>query len=104
MIVKKYTDVAGRLQYRLLRTEHDDPTLGIPLSIPDLSGLLLPEFAITELHNELIELGLITWPDIVRSQNAITRATRRVCTRYGIDDQTAGNIRRAVIELYRTRR
>lgn len=104
MIVKKFMDVAGRLHYRLVRSEQDDPRHGIPLSIPDLSKLPLPEKAITELHNELIDLGLITWKDVERSQNAITRATRRVCARYGINDQTAGIIRRAVIELYRTRR
>jgi len=104
MIVKKFVDVAGRVHHRLVRSENDDPRLGIPLGIPDLSGVAAPDKVITDIHNELTELGLITRQDVQRSQNAISRVTRRVCARYGIDDQTAGSIRRAVIELYRTRR
>lgn len=60
---------------------------GIPLGPPDISSLDWQEVC-RQVNNELARTGVLTWQDVVRSQNAVTRIVERV-------------VRHKVLELFR---
>lgn len=60
-------------KHRSLIREGDDPALGVRSDPPDLSLIDWEEVKKT-LHNTLVERGIITWQDIVRSQNGLSSA------------------------------
>ena len=80
----------------------DDPGLGIPADLPDLSSLVLPDAALRELHNTLSKRGLFWWGDVVAQRNAISSSVALVVRKHGLTD--AAGLRRAVVMLYRNRR
>jgi hypothetical protein len=103
-----YTDNAGWVRRVLLR-DGDPATaarkIGIPADPPDLAGLGdiagLTDEARRDLHNALAERGLYTWQDVVARGNAITAAVAALTRQYKLDGSA---LKRAVVQLYRSRR
>lgn len=86
----KWTDSDGRRRVRLIRNR--DPasvaqTQGIPQEPPDLDRLNWEQIKV-DLHNRLMDLGLLTWKDVQRSQTGVTSAILTV-------------LRKRVINLYK---
>lgn len=73
-----WTDEQGYKHVSLLRDIDPDSaaSAGIPCDPPDLSNIL--DDAKKELHNELINLGLLSYNDVVRMQSGIDSAIRHV--------------------------
>jgi len=98
-----FEDDAGWRRRVILRDDDpDDPGLGIPADLPDLSSLVLPEAALRELHNTLSKRKLFWWGDVVAQRGAISGSVALVARKHSLTD-TAG-LRRAVAMLYRNRR
>jgi hypothetical protein len=89
MIRKEWTDEDGFHRAVLLPDgcPEDRTDLGIPSEPPDVSGLDWVAIR-RELHNGLIDAGILTWVDVQQRQTAITSICRRVLIR-------------RVIQLYR---
>ena len=74
-----WTDNDGYKHQSLVRDGDPDSAAetGIPNDPPDLNQLDWNEIE-RELHNRLVEAGLITWVDVQRSQNGLTGIVRAV--------------------------
>jgi len=86
----KWTDPDGRRRVRLIR--HRDPaslaqTQGIPQEPPDLDRLDWEQIKV-DLHNRLLDLGLLTWKDVQAAQQGVTGAVLTM-------------LRKRVINLYK---
>ena len=98
-----FEDDAGWRRRVILRDDDpDDPGLGIPADLPDLSSLVLPEAALRDLHNTLSKRGLFWWGDVVAQRGAITKSVAMVARDHNLTDMA--RLRRAVAMLYRQRR
>lgn len=64
-----------------------DAKLGIPIGPPDISSLDWDLIG-RDINNELVDKGLITWDDVVRSQNGLSQVIVSI-------------VRRKIVELYR---
>ncbi|MHC4544801.1 MAG: hypothetical protein ACYTDW_19690 [Planctomycetota bacterium] len=79
MKLVKWTDKDGFNHLSLLRESDPDDLApsGIMQSPPDLRGLDWAAI-VRELHNLLVDRGLITWKDVQVSQNGINSALMTV--------------------------
>jgi hypothetical protein len=101
-----WTDENGYLHRSLIRDDDQDyraAEVGIPTEPPDVclldySGLEIDvdEFQ-KALHNQLVRLGLITWKDVQRSQNGVTRAIMAA----GKDRKILLVLKRQLVTLYK---
>jgi hypothetical protein len=74
--------------YQIRDKDNDrDAKYGIPIGPPDISQLDWDRI-IKELNNELVSRGLITWDDVMKSQNGLSQVIISV-------------IRRNIVELYK---
>jgi hypothetical protein len=91
MKIVPWTDSDGKKHQSLIREGDPDSMAetGIPNDPPDLNQLDWNEIE-RELHNRLIEAGLITWRDVQRSQNGLTGIVRAV-------------VLKRIIQLYKLR-
>ena len=78
----KWTDEAGYKHLSLVRDGDPDDKApqGLWQDPPDLHGLDW-EVIIREIHNLLVDRGLITWRDVQTSQNGVSAIIRTVLTR-----------------------
>lgn len=85
-----WTDDKGRKHRSFLRDSDPDhlAPLGVPDDPPNLDRLDWDAIKI-ELHNALVERGLITWQDVQKSQSGISSSVLAV-------------FRRPLIGLYRS--
>jgi hypothetical protein len=69
-----WTDFNGYLRCSMLRDEDDErfPERGVPVEPPPVQEMI--EEAAKDLHNELMQRGLVTMRDIENSGNALTGA------------------------------
>ncbi len=75
LIRKNYTDDTGRMWAVLIPDDHDaDPSMGIPIGPPDLTGLYLPEETAVRLHNQLFARGILTKADLKSKQRELFAA------------------------------
>ena len=91
MKVVIWVDEDGYKHRAMLRDADDDelaPTAGIPLEAPPDLRHLNWEGLARDLHNLLVERGLVTWDDVVAAQNGVTSAIVTV-------------FKRPIIALYR---
>lgn len=74
----KWIDERGKIHLSLIReTDSDDMAkFGIPQDPPDISDIL--EMAKIELHNSLVECGILTYNDIIKYQNSVSAIVKRV--------------------------
>lgn len=72
-----HVDKHGLKRVCLLRDSDPDSAAaqGIPVGPPDLNELDMQEVK-RELNNLLVEWGVLTWRDVQRNPNAITKAAR----------------------------
>ena len=76
--------------YQIRDTDSDrDAEYGIPVGPPDIT-ILDWDAIVKELNNGLVERNLLTWDDVVKSQNGLSQVILNV-------------IRRKIIELYRNK-
>lgn len=106
-----WTDEKGYCHRSLIRDSDSDDRaaeLGILSDPPDLGqldwGAISAQFQDLDtddlklcLHNRLIQLGLITWADVQRSQNGLTRAIMAVAR----DREILAVLKRPLVALYR---
>jgi len=85
-----WTDEDGYRHQSLLRDNDPDTDAlyGIPQDPPDLHALDW-EGIIREMHNLLLDRGLITWRDVQASHNGVTAVIQTV-------------LKRKMVELYRS--
>jgi hypothetical protein len=69
-----YTDKRGYARVALIRDEDnaDVPELGIPVEPPPIEKIMRE--SAQEVQNEFVRMGLLTWQDVVRSQNGVSAA------------------------------
>lgn len=69
-----FTDDRGFLRCVLLRDNDDERNVkaGIPLEPPPITELL--QDIEKALHNELVSRNLLSWDDVMRSQNGLSSA------------------------------
>ena len=72
----EYTDEHGYKRVVLLRSEDEDPRVGIPVGPPDLRDLDWDEFR-RDLNNILVERGLLTWENVVEQQTGLRGAIQQ---------------------------
>lgn len=77
-----WTDNDGVKHCSLLREDDPDHLApnGVPHDPPDLSRLDWDGIRV-ELHNLLVDRGLLTWNDVVASQNGVTASILSVMKR-----------------------
>lgn len=83
-------DRLGYTRAYLVRDEDPDDaaeTYGIALQPPDLDRINFSHVK-KKIHNELVRMGLFTWEDVVKHQNAVTRIVQAA-------------IKREVIQLFK---
>jgi len=85
----KHTDKKGFETVFALRDKDNEahPEQGVPVNIDlrDLDWDVIPQ----ELHNSLVNMGLLTWLDVEKSPNGI------------LDSAILGVMKRRIIRLYR---
>lgn len=101
-----WQDESGHLRRSIIRDDDLDSRaaeVGIPAGPPDVNlldygdlDLDLDEFK-KSLHNELVKMGLITWKDVQRSQNGLTRAIMKV----GKNRAIVAALKRQLVALYK---
>ncbi len=72
----EYTDEHGYKRVVLLRSEDEDPRIGVPVGPPDLRDLDWDEFK-RDLNNILVKRNLLTWNDVVDQQNGLRGAIQQ---------------------------
>lgn len=95
MKLLQYTDKDGYVRNSWVKDGDKVPTYGIPHDPPDLTDLELTDTDRRELHNALVEAGLFTHPDVLRSGSGVTNILKRL----GL-----GHLRRQVLTLYKLAR
>lgn len=82
-----YTDKRGYTRVALLRDDDnlDFPEFGIPIEPPPIEKIIRE--SAQEIQNEFVKMGLLTWRDVVQSQNGVSNAL--------------GLLRRKIIEAYK---
>jgi len=85
----RWLDKDGWAHVSLIRDEDPDEAAeqGIPIGPPDVGALDWTEVC-KRINNELVEAGILTWQDVVRSQSGVTHIVERV-------------VRKQIIELFR---
>ena len=78
MKLLKWTDASGLMRQSWVKDDVDIPDYGIPNDPPDLSSLGLPPAVCKTLHNHLVENGLITYLDVLKSGNGVTSILRQM--------------------------
>jgi len=73
-----WKDSAGWSRCSLVRDKDSEASAqqGIPVELPPIKDIL--EGAEMELNNALVERGLFTYADVIRSQNGVTAAIVQV--------------------------
>lgn len=73
-----WEDERGWLHISLLRDSDNPnrPEIGLPSDPPPLESVF--DGAERELHNELVRRGLVTWDDVMESQDGITSTIKAV--------------------------
>lgn len=91
MRIVPWTDSNGYRHQSLVREGDPDSAAetGIPNDPPDMDDLDWDEIK-RDLHNRLVEAGLITWRDVQRSQNGLTGIVR-------------ATVHKRIIQLYKLR-
>ena len=106
-----WTDQNGYKHRSLIRNSDPNdkaPEIGIPMDPPDLDKLnwepvlkVAPDLDLDEfkrkLHNRLVQMSLITWKDVQRSQSGLTSAIMAV----GRDRKILEALKRQLVMLYR---
>lgn len=69
-----YKDSNGYNRCVLLRDEDDpnNPEIGIPVEPPPIERIVMD--AALDVRNELVAKGILTWQDVVKSQNGVSSA------------------------------
>lgn len=78
MKLLKWTDDDGFLRQSWVKEDDITPRYGIPHEPPDLASLCLPPGQQRELHNRLVESGLITHLDVINSGAGVTSILRQM--------------------------
>lgn len=78
MKLLKWEDENGLIRQSWVKNDVDIPDYGIPNDPPDLTSLGLPPAVCRELHNNLVENGLVTYQDVLRSGNGVTSILRQM--------------------------
>lgn len=83
MKIVKWTDGRGYIHQSRLRDIDPDTEArnGIPHDPPDLD-LIDWDVLKRDLHNALVEKGLITWEDVQQQQNGVSSTAMRVFKRH----------------------
>jgi len=92
MKLLKWTDDNGYLRQRWVKNSDTNPRYGIPHDPPELSSLCLPQYKQKDLHNRLVENGLITHQDVINSGAGVTAILRQMKLKH---------LRRQVLLLYK---
>lgn len=82
MKLLKFTDDNGYLRQCWVKDNDTNPKYGIPHNPPDLSELGLTSQQQMILHNRLVESGLITHQDVIRSGAGVTTILRQLKLKY----------------------
>ena len=78
MKLLKWADENGFKRQSWVKNNDVVPEYGIPYDPPDLSSLELSQEKCRELHNRLIESGLITYLDVLKSGSGVTSILRQM--------------------------
>lgn len=76
-----YRDSSGRVVACLLRDtdEEDHPEIGIPIEPPPIERVIRE--SAQDVQDELVTRGILTYKDVVASQNGVSAAIRDVLLR-----------------------
>ena len=87
-----WIDEAGYSRVSIVHDDDDtlEASHGLPIGPPDVTNLDWEDI-VRDLHNALVDRGLFTYKDVMRSQNGVTSAILSV-------------LRRKVITLYKQQR
>lgn len=75
----RYTDPVGRIWVTTIPDDAPEAhaSMGIPYGPPDLAALRLPEDLEVDLHNSLVEFGILTWNDFRKDHQRANAALRK---------------------------
>ena len=103
MRLYRWLDDDGYLRQVLLRNDDldDNKDYGIPFDPPSLTEFNIPEAVKKDLHNELVDRGLISQADVLAQQSGVTGAVEKIGRRHNLKQTEVRQLRRDLLIAYR---
>ena len=103
MRIYRWQDDDGYSRQVLLRNNDldDNKKYGIPFDPPSLEDFSIPEEVRKDLHNELVDRGLISQADVLAQQSGVTGAVEKIGRRHNLNQTEVRQLRRNLLLAYR---